>query len=352
MLLDTVLLVVGLALLVWSADQFVLGSSRLARLLHLPPVVIGAVVMGFGTSAPEMIVSAIAASGGDRALGVGNIVGSNVANLTLVLGTAAFVAVMAIPKVVFRREGPLSIAAAALFAVFVVDGSIERWEGAVLVVALVVVVTYLIRSGRGEEEDEDDTEETSLGRESGRAVIGLVGTVVGAQLAVNGATGLADGFGVSGGFIGFSLVALGTSLPELVTTVACARRSETDLIVGNLFGSNIFNALAVGGVMGVVGPGVIEDDSLTGVGIVSMLVIAVGAFGLCAIGLRVGRPAGSILLAAYVGTMVLLATSATDDDADTGDQAAALAVDSSTEPVADLDGADGSEQRPATSSSS
>jgi len=328
MLVDAVLLLVGLAVLVWAADQFVLGSARLATILDLPPVVVGAVVMGFGTSAPEMIVSAIAASGGDQALGVGNIVGSNVANLTLVLGTAAFVTTMAIPKVVFRREGPLSLAAAALFAYFVVDGSIDRWEGVVLLVALVAVVIYLITSGMHDADADDDPGDLKLSVEALRALIGLVGTIAAAQMVVVGATDLADEFGVSGGFIGFSLVALGTSLPELVTVVACARRAETELIVGNLFGSNIFNALAVGGAMGVIGPGMIDDDSLTGLGLAVMLAVAVIAFITGFIGKKVGRIDGAILLALYVAAMVLLAASATDaddDDRDDRDEAAPAA---------------------------
>ncbi len=312
--LDLLLLVVGLVALVWSADEFVLGSSRLAGLLALPPVVIGAVVMGFGTSAPELIVSSVAAAGGDRELGIGNIVGSNVANLTLVLGTAAFVTRMSIPDEVFRREGPLSIGAGVLFAAFVVDGELSRVEGIVLVTGLVVVIATLIRGGLTDVFDDEDDVSTDLGRESARVAVGLVGTVLGAQFVVWGATGVADELGVTGGFIGFSLVALGTSLPELVTCVACARREETELIVGNLFGSNIFNALAVGGGMGLVGPGIIDDPTLTGTGLVLMLAVAVGSFALGAYGRYVGRPDGVLLLASYVTIMLVLGSSASDDD--------------------------------------
>lgn len=308
---DIASLVAGLLMLVWSADQFVLGSSRLAALFALPPVVIGAVVMGFGTSAPELLVSSLAAAGGDLDLGVGNIVGSNVANLSLVLGAAALFSRMVLPDGVFRREAPMSIAAAVLFAVFVVDGRLERWEGAVLAVSLVVAIVTLIRSGRSQADLEElidpGDSRMSRGRESGRTFIGLAGTVLGAQLVVWGATDIAEEVGVTGGFIGFSLVALGTSLPELVTTIACARRRETDLIVGNLFGSNIFNALAVGGGMALIGPGPIGDESLTTYGIAAMLTIAVVSFVLAAIGRSVGRVDAIILLSLYVGAMVLLA---------------------------------------------
>jgi cation:H+ antiporter len=256
-----------------------------------------------------LLVSSLAAASGDRDLGVGNIVGSNVANLSLVLGTAAFVTRMPIQRAVLRREAPLSIAAALLFAAFVVDGRIARWEGAVLLGGLVGVIVLLIRSGRSETLEEivgDDDEPMSKGRESIRTVIGLIGTVAGAQLVVWGATDISEELGVTGGFIGFSLVALGTSLPELVTTVAAARRNETELIVGNLFGSNIFNALAVGGGMGIIGPGLIGDDSLTTYGVAAMLAVAGVSLVLSVRGF-IDRPRGLLLLALYVGAMVLLA---------------------------------------------
>jgi len=315
-LFDAVLLVVGLAILAPAADQFVLGSARLSAVLNLPPVVIGTAVMGFGTSVPEMIVSSIAASGGDRALGVGNIVGSNVANLTLGLGAAAFITTMAIPNVVFRRQGPLSLLAAGMFAFFVVDGTLDRWEGVVLLAALVVVVINLITSGMHDADTDADSGDLTFGVEALRAVGGLVGTMIAAQMVVVGARGLADEFSVSGGFVGFSLVALGTSLPELVTVVACARRAETGLIVGNLLGSNIFNALAVSGVMGVVSPGMINDESLTGLGLAVMLAVAIGAFIVSFIGRKVSRIDGAVLLALYFAATMLLASSAIDADDD------------------------------------
>lgn len=313
MIIDLLALVAGLVILVVAADHFVIGAARVAGAIRMPPVVIGAVVIGFGTSLPEMVVSIIAAGGGDRDLGVGNIVGSNVANLGLVLGVASFVATMTISSTTLRREIPLSIGAAALFAAFAVDGRIERWEGVVLAIALVGSIVFLVRSGMADELDDDLHEVSSVPLESLRTLAGLVGTVVGAQLVVVGATDIADRFGVTGGFVGFSLVALGTSLPELVTTIACARRGETELILGNLFGSNLFNSLAVGGGIGLVGPGLVGDDRLTTWGLAAMMVVAIVTLLLGIKGRCITRRNGVVLVGLYLAAMAILGIGATDE---------------------------------------
>ncbi|MDG2114011.1 MAG: calcium/sodium antiporter, partial [Actinomycetota bacterium] len=238
MTLDVVLLVGGLALLIAAADQFVLGASRVAHVWDVPPVVVGAVLMGFGTSAPELVVSVTAARQGDIALGVGNVVGSNVANLSLVLAAAALTTRLIIPVSTLRREAPLSVAATMVFAIAVWDGELSRREGVLLLVGLILVVGFLLAVGVSEGEDEPDGEQDLSGRrELGRVVLGLGGVVLAARLVVDGSTGLAEAWGLKGGFVGFSIVAVGTSLPELVTTLAAARRRETGLIVGNLLGS-------------------------------------------------------------------------------------------------------------------
>jgi len=313
MIVDLVMFVVGLAMLVYAADHFVLGAARVATIVRLPPIVIGAVVMGFGTSAPELVVSTIAAGQGDLALGVGNVIGSNVANLSLVLATAALVTRMNVGRGALRKEAPLSIAATFAFALVVSDGAVGRWEGALLAIGLVGALIYLVTTGDGD--GIDDLEEgTSTGREATCVALGLAGTVIAAQLVVSGARGAADQWGLSGGFVGFSLVAFGTSLPELVTTLAAARRHETQLIIGNLLGSNVFNSLAVGGGIGLIGPGIIGDDTLTGLGVVLMLIVAVGSFLLALRGRFVGRVDGAILLAFYIFAMIVLGTGADSDD--------------------------------------
>ncbi|MDH3293497.1 MAG: sodium:calcium antiporter, partial [Acidimicrobiia bacterium] len=227
---------VGLWLLTRAADEFVEGAANVASTLRISPVVIGAVVVGFGTSAPELLVSGLAAWNGDVDLGVGNVVGSNVANLTLVLGAAALIVILRVSPGVLAREAPLSLLAVLLFAYFT-TGGLGRIEGIILLVALASAMTWIVIGGVTQlNEDHSLDEGGPLGVQAIRTGVGLVGTVVGAQLLVWGASALADAAGVSGGFVGFTLVAIGTSLPELVTAVAAARKGETELILGNLLG--------------------------------------------------------------------------------------------------------------------
>lgn len=309
-------LLAGLVLLVVAGDHFVAGASRLATALRMRPAVIGAVVLGFGTSAPEMVVSALAAIRGDPDIGVGNIVGSNVANLSLGLGVAALLMPIPFSRTALRRDVPWSMATAGTFAVLVMDDYLSRIEGGLLAVLMAITLVWLIRTSRDDERLPDaggapGTTARDVGaawRNLVQAVLGLCGVVVGAQLAVEGAVYLADHWKLSGGFIGFSIVALGTSLPELATVVAAARKGQTELIVGNLFGSNVFNSLAVGGAMGLVGAGAIDDPSLTGLGIGAMMAVVVLAYLGALVGKRAGRIDGVALLAVYASTMVLLGT--------------------------------------------
>lgn len=306
--------VVGLVVLVKAADHFVAGAARLSAALNVSPVIIGAVVVGFGTSAPEMVVSAIASTQGKLDIAAGNIIGSNVANLSLVLGVAALLCVMKIDSSILRREAPLSTAAVVLFAVFIQDG-LERWEGAVLLVTLIAAITYLFTGPRGGSEElasevdeffEDDGA-ISVTRESLRTLLGLIGVVAGAQITVEGASEIAEILDLGEGFIGLTLIALGTSLPELVTAISAARKGEEELIVGNLLGSNLFNSLGVGAVAGLLGPGPLVDTELAGTGTIVMLAVAFGAWLFMYTGRRVVRVEAIGLLAVYATALPLLA---------------------------------------------
>jgi cation:H+ antiporter len=317
-LVDIVFVVVGLVLLAKAADHFVTGAARLAGALRVAPVVIGAVVIGIGTSAPEALVSSLAAGQGKLDIAVGNVIGSNAANLTLVLGVAAIIAPIRTPRGILRRELPLALVATVAFAVVVQDG-IARWESIALLVGLVLALVVLLvgsRSRGGEADDDLAAEVTEylatdgrvrVGAEVVRTLLGLVGTVAGAQAMVTGASGIANEMGLGEGFVGLTLVAIGTSLPELVTAIAAARKGEDELIIGNLLGSNLFNSLAVAGLAGVIGPGPLADPTLSGFAVLLMLGVSAGA-ALAMIGRRaVVRWEGLLLLAVYAGTVPLLA---------------------------------------------
>lgn len=311
MVLGLVFALGGLVVLTVASDQFVEGAARLAVVFRVAPVVVGAVVIGFGTSAPEMVVSGIAAAQDDLDIGVGNVIGSNVANISLVLGAATLITAIPVNSLTLRREAPLSVAAVILFA-GLVQGELRRWEGGLLAAVLTVVLIYVLRSARADDPLASDVEEmvgdapASTTTEVVRTALGLVFVVLSAWFIVEGSTRVADELGLSGGFVGFTLVAVGTSAPELVTALAAARQRETDLLVGNLLGSNLFNSLAVGGVIGIVGPGPVVDTRLAEWGSLLMVAIVVLSWLLMITGGRVTRREGVVLLALWVASVIVL----------------------------------------------
>lgn len=317
LLVAVIEVVIGILLLSRAADEFVEGSATVARAAHVSPIVVGAVIVGFGTSAPELLVSGIAAADGDLDLGLGNIVGSNVANLTLVLGAAALIVPLTVTRALLIREAPLSLISVLVFAYFT-TGGLEVWEGYVLLAGLAAALAWIVIGGmngrRAARAAAEQASEHSVPVELLRTVLGLIGTVAGAQLLVWGASAIAAEIGLTGGFVGFTLVAVGTSLPELVTAVMAARRGETELILGNLLGSNMFNSLAVGGAISLVGPGPIVDEGLRTIGVVVMVLVAIGAWVTMVTLRAVTRLEAVILLATWLVAVGLLAQNATDGD--------------------------------------
>jgi len=312
---------IGLALLTVAADRLVLGSSRLARRLRISPVVVGVVVIGLGTSAPEFLVSALAAAHGDTGIAVGNIVGSNVLNLTLLLGIAAIVAPIPVASVVIRREAPLAVAAIGLFGLLAVVVGLNGLTAAVLAAAGFAALVLLVRWAHADRAevvlaveveaflaaDGDAGRPESARRQAWsepvRALLGLLGVLAGAQLLVRGASAIAEGVGVPQAVIGSTLVALGTSLPELVASVQAQRRGESDLVVGNLFGSNLFNSLIGGAVIGFAG----HTTAYAGTAIVFAMVVTAGlAWALLRRGLRLTRLEGAALVVTYALVAPLL----------------------------------------------
>ena len=297
---------VGLVLLTKAADVFVDGAVAIAGAAKISPVVVGAVIVGFGTSAPELLVSGIAAVNDDVDLGVGNIVGSNVANLSLVLGAAALVVPLLVTRAVIAREAPVSLLSVLVFAFFTING-FEVWEGIAMLLLLCAVLAWIVFGGHEDSIEvlHFDAEQTVM-KSAGQTAIGLIGTLIGAQLMVWGALAIAAEFGLTGGFIGFTLVAIGTSLPELVTAVAAARKGETELILGNLLGSNVFNSLAVGGVIALLGAGRIDDELMRTYGVLIMVFVATLAWVFMVARKRISKTEAMILLATYAGAVLLI----------------------------------------------
>jgi cation:H+ antiporter len=303
----------GLVLLTYSADQFVVGAARVAISLRMSKVVVGAVVIGFGTSAPEMLVSAIAGIQGSLDLAVGNIVGSNVANLSLVLGTAALVTPITVRVGVLRREALLSLGMVIVFG-FLLRRTMSVVDGLVLAILFTAALTFIIVDARrgddplGEEVEEYLADGVFNARgEWMRTVLGLIGTLIAAQILVTSATEIAGLLGLAEGFIGLTVVAVGTSLPELAASLQAARKDETDLIVGNLLGSNLFNSGAVGAIAAFAGAGQQVGDTISTIGVALMIAVVVGATAFMVTGRQVVRGEGAILLAIYVATLPLLA---------------------------------------------
>ena len=331
MAVDIVLALAGLVLLLVGSDWLVAGGSRLAARRGIPPVVVGAVILGFGTSLPELVVGLAAAAGGDASLGLGGIVGSNAANMGLVLGVAALAVPIAANRATWRRV-PLAIGSVLLLAVFLVTGGgiVERWEGGVLLAAMAGATWWLLRSPQSPDEQPgvapgpDDAGPNRLNRridavarrlaprsrgELWRLALGLVAIVAGAQLAVEGFTGIAERIGLATGLVGLSLVAIGTSLPELATALAGIRRRQPLLTLGNLLGSNIFNSLGIAGVVALVRPGGLGGDGVPWVaaGVMSgMIVLAMVFLATKPREPRLERWEGGVLLAAYAVALPLI----------------------------------------------
>lgn len=302
---------IGFVLLVVASDRFVSGSAALALRFRVPAVVVGAVIVGFGTSAPELLASSFAAADGARDIAVGNIVGSNIANLTLVLGVVALVAAPTITSSILRRELPLMALGMLLLGIAL--SRFSRLASVGMILAFVVIMVALVRSSRAPDDAMAEEVERELGDVRSRSGTylglqtfgGLIGTVAGAQLLVSGAQSIAETMDIAAGFIGFTLVALGTSLPELVTGVQAARRNEPDLAIGNVIGSNLFNSLAIGGVTGLISPGTVASGLTaaawlaTGIGVAVWLLMWTAR--------RLGRWEGALLIVAYFATLTVVA---------------------------------------------
>jgi len=321
MLLFATAILVGLVLLIWSADRFIDGASSIARIVGISPLIIGMLIIGLGTSAPEMLVSGAAALQGNPGLGIGNAIGSNIANITLVLGVTAIFYILPVHSQLLRKELPLVLFSAILAWFLISDGFFSRLDGIILVIALAVILFWMIMSAKQdvkqhdhdpliEETLEELPEELPLKHSIFWTFIGLLLLLVSSKMLVWGASNIASQLGVSDLVIGLTIVAIGTSLPELAATISSARKGETDLAVGNIVGSNLFNTLAVLALPGLIQPLKIPSEVLSRdilVMLVLTVVLLVFSFG-CFKDSRykITRNKGIILLLAFIAYESLL----------------------------------------------
>ncbi|MFA5598063.1 MAG: calcium/sodium antiporter [Pusillimonas sp.] len=316
MTLAIIAVIFGLALLVWSADRFVEGSASTARHFGMPPLLIGMVIVGFGTSAPEMVVSALAASQGNPGIALGNAYGSNITNIALILGVTALISPIMVHSQVLRKELSILALVTGLAAWQIYDGEITRLDAGVLLVVFFVLMGWTIWQGMQKKEDALGTEmdhELDLHVMPIRnaviwLIVGLLLLVLSSRILVWGAVEIAQAFGVSDLIIGLTIVAVGTSLPELASSIIAARRGEHDIALGNILGSNLFNTLAVVGIAGMihpmaVGPEVFSRDLM----VMAVLTLSLFIFGYGFRGQgRINRIEGTVLVASYIAYTVYL----------------------------------------------
>jgi cation:H+ antiporter len=311
-------LLAGLALLVWSADRFVEGSASTARHFGMPPLLIGMVVVGFGTSAPEMVVSAMSSLAGNPGIALGNAFGSNITNIALILGLTALISPIAVHSQVLKKELPLLTAVTGLAAVLIWDGEITRSDAVILLLVFAGLMGWTIRQGMQKKTDalgsemnqELESKTMPLGRAVFWLIAGLIVLIVSSRILVWAAVTIAHGFGVSDLIIGLTIVAIGTSLPELASSLIATRKGEHDIALGNVLGSNLFNTLAVIGIAGAihpmrVAPEVFSRDMLV-MGVLTLSLFLFG-YGFRGPG-RINRIEGGLLAAAFAGYTILLLT--------------------------------------------
>ncbi|SEG66897.1 calcium/sodium antiporter [Marinobacterium lutimaris] len=311
MLLAILAVIVGLALLVWSADRFVDGAAATAKHLGMPTLLIGMVIIGFGTSAPEMVVSALASLQGNPGLALGNGYGSNITNIALILGVTALLCPIAVHSQILRKELPVLAAVTLLAGYQLIDGQISRMDAIVLLLVFALAMGWSIWLGmkqRGDSlgddfEHEMQEELMPMKKALMWLFIGLLLLVASSRLLVWGAVDIASALGVSDLIIGLTVVAIGTSLPELASSIAAVRKNEHDLALGNVIGSNMFNTLAVVGIAGAIQPMAVESSVLYR----DWVVMAALTFSLFILGYgirkagHINRLEGGVLVLAYAG---------------------------------------------------
>ena len=319
LLLPALAIIIGFVLLIWSADKFVLGASNTARSFSISPLIVGVVIVGLGTSAPEMLVSAMAAADGNTGLSIGNAIGSNITNIGLMLGITAILYPLQIHSKLLKREMPVLLVIITLSYFILWDRELSFANGLLLLTLMFLMLAFTIWEAKNQPDDalsqeilEELPEQVSKGEAIKWLLIGIFILIASSRILVWGAVEIAEYFQVSDLIIGLTIVAIGTSLPELAATITAARKKEYDLALGNIIGSNIFNILGVMALPGLIRPGTFDSVVLTRdypvmLGLtIALLIFSIawrkGTTGVLA------RVEGGLLLAAYIGYMFWLYT--------------------------------------------
>lgn len=322
MLLASGALIVGIILLVFSADKFVDGAAVTAKHFGLPPLLIGMLVIGFGSSVPEMIISGLSAIQGNPSLALGNALGSNITNIALILGVTAIISPIVVGSTVLRRELPLLMLVTAFTALlFYYDGELDRTDGVLLILMFLLVMGWTIYAGLkakndhfGEMVEQELRDTIPIKQAVMYLVFGLIMLVISSRIMVWGGVEIATRLGISDLIIGLTIVAIGTSLPELASCISAVRKNEHDLALGNVIGSNMFNTSIVIGIAGTISPTMLEPDILTRdvpVLIILTMVLFMACYGFRTNGPgRINRWEGILLVFGYVGYNIVLALTA------------------------------------------
>ncbi len=299
MVLNVLILLVGFVLLVKGADAFVDGSSGIARLLRVPSVVIGLTIVAMGTSLPEASVSINAGLAGSNGLSLGNVIGSNIFNLLVVAGGCALILAFGVEKQLLTRDFPVCIGTSAILLLFLMDGMLQRWEGAVLLVCMAAYIAVTVWQALKDRSNiEPAQEKISPAKCVAFIIIGVAAIILGGDLVVESASAIAAAMGLSETLIGLTIVAIGTSLPELVTSIVASRKGESGLALGNAIGSCIFNILFILGMSSVLTPMAASSEIIIDAAILLVVTAVMGIW--CRIRGSMSRLMGAVSLLSYV----------------------------------------------------
>jgi len=316
MLIDSFAIIAGFILLIWSADRFIVGAASIARNFDIPPLIIGLTIVGFGTSAPEMMVAGFAAYNGSPAMAIGNALGSNITNITLVLGVAALIAPLEVHSRIIKKELPILLLVTLVAIALMRDLTLSRFDGFILAGLLILLMWWITRQGLRNQLDDTLTDEI-IEELPGRIptphalfwlILGLILLTVSSKILVWGAVNIATELGVSELIIGLTVIAIGTSLPELAASIAGSLKNEDDIAIGHVIGSNMFNTLGVLAIPGIISPSVLAEEVLErDIAIVFLLTVMlfIMVYGFRGEG-RINRLEGAILLLSFIAYQMLL----------------------------------------------